>query len=46
MPHETEIVIRSFAQPVHFGEHRKPTKCRVWWFAVLPVVTFILGLLF
>jgi hypothetical protein len=52
MPHETEIVIRSIKQPVLFGDHADShdaghaTKCRVWWFAALPVVTFLIGLAF
>jgi hypothetical protein len=46
MPHETEIIIKSIKQPVVFGEHdpNHKTKCRVWWFALLPVLTFLLGL--
>jgi hypothetical protein len=52
MPHESEIIhLKSITQPVIFGEHADPheaahkSKCRVWWFAALPVLTFILGLL-
>lgn len=48
MPHETTIIIQKLTQPVAFGEHAhdaKPPKCRVWWFAALPLVTFVIGLL-
>lgn len=50
MPHLTEVTVKSLMQPVIFGDHADPhsaghkTKCRVWWFALLPVLTFLLGL--
>jgi hypothetical protein len=40
------IVIHQFAQPVSIKTEKPATKLRVWHFAALPVVAFVLGLLF
>lgn len=45
MPHETEIVIRSFSQPVQLGSdpnHWSTLQCKAW---LVPAVPFIAGVL-